>query len=71
MTKKEMILKIQRAEANAWKEYKQTEKEFGVENKMVAFYRGEWSTLYNLRISLGIGEMSISQQFAEDLLPTY
>ena len=54
MTKKEMIEKIQKAEAKAWRDLKEAKAVFGPEDATTVRLRINWSAIYELKESLGI-----------------
>ena len=68
MTKKEMILAIQVAEAKAWKELKSKKDTFGEDDSITKGARREWRTLFELQEQLGIKGLPIKQLVEMDLL---
>jgi hypothetical protein len=71
MTKKQMILAIQVAEAKAWKQLSEDRAILGNDHNITIRSRAEWSTLYDLRESLGLEGLSIIQLLEMDLLPDH
>ena len=69
MTKKEMIYEIQKAEAQAWKDFQISKAVWGRDGDQTIRRLAEWRMLYNLREALGIHPMPIDQLITEDLLP--
>lgn len=70
MTKKEIILKIQRTEAAAWKELRECEHVYGKMEPITSRKRSEWGAIYNLMESLGLESLPTQQLFEEGFLPT-
>ena len=73
MTKTQMITDIQLAEARAWKHYRDMDAAAGRDSSitmdMITRSRTQWSTLYDLRESMGIPSMPPSQMRALNLMP--
>lgn len=58
MTKREMIQTIQVAEAKAWKDYQDAKALWGDDNAVTTRRRQRWSTIYDMRETLGIDVMT-------------
>jgi hypothetical protein len=71
MTKEQLIKGIQVAEAKAWKQLSEDRAMFGNDHNITIRSRAEWSTLYDLRGSLGLEGLSIIQLLEMDLLPDH
>jgi len=69
MTKEQLIKGIQVAEAKAWKQLSEDKALCGNDHDITKRSRTEWGTLYELRKSLGLEELSITQLLEMDLLP--
>ena len=73
MTKTQMIRDIQLAEARAWKHYRDMDAAAGRDSSitmdMITRSRTQWSTLYDLRESMGIPSMPVPQMRALNLMP--
>lgn len=69
MTKKQMILAIQVAEAKAWKQLSEDRAILGNDHNITIRSRAEWSTLYDLRESLGLKGLPVIQLLEMNLLP--
>lgn len=61
MTKKEMILEIQVAEAKAWKQYRSAQHDGGYEPEHVDRLRSKWAGLFDLRERLGIASLGVRE----------
>ena len=64
MTKREMIQTIQVAEAKAWKDYQDAKTLWGDDNAVTTRRRQRWSTIYDMRETLGIDIMTWDDQKA-------
>ena len=69
MTKKEMIEKIQKAEAKAWRDLQEAKAVFGPEDATTVRLRINWSAIYELKEALGIDSMTIAKMIENNLLP--
>jgi hypothetical protein len=68
MTKKEMILAIQVAEARAWKELSELKKSLSTDDDIVKATRRGWRTLFELRESMNVPGLPVRQLIEMDLL---
>ena len=71
MKKEQLIKGIQVAEAKAWKQLSEDRAILGNDHNITTRSRAEWSTLYDLRGSLGLEGLSIIQLLEMDLLPDH
>ena len=69
MTKRELIRAIQVAEARAWQTLQADKKTFGEDHKVTEISRNAWSPVFELRTSLGIPSLAMSDMIAEGVLP--
>ena len=69
MTKEQLIKGIQVAEAKAWKQLSEDGVILGNDHNITIRSRVEWSTLYDLRKSLGLEGLPVIQLLEMDLLP--
>ena len=68
MTKKELIRAIQVAEARAWQTLQDDKKTFGENHKVTEISRNQWSPVFELRQSLGIPSLGMSDCIAEGIV---
>lgn len=71
MTKEQLIKGIQVAEAKAWKQLSEDRAILGNDHNITIRSRAEWATLYDLRGSLGLEGLPITQLLEMDLLPNH
>ena len=71
MTKEQLIKGIQVAEAKAWKQLSEDRVLCGNDHDITKRSRTEWSTLYELRKSLGLEGLPVIQLLEMDLLPDH
>ena len=69
MTKKELIRAIQITEARAWQTLQADKKTFGEDHVVTEISRNQWSPVFELRQSLGIPSLAMSDCIAEGVLP--
>ena len=69
LTKAEMIKAIQVAEAKAWQTLQADKKTFGEDHRVTEISRNQWSPIFELRTSLGIPGLGMSDMIAEGVLP--
>jgi hypothetical protein len=70
MTKTQMILEIQVAEAKAWKQYRSAQKDGGFDEAHVDRLRSKWSGIFDLRERLGIAPLATRELEKLGLLAT-
>jgi hypothetical protein len=70
MTKTQMILEIQVAEAKAWKQYRSAQKDGGYDEAHVDRLRSKWSGIFDLRERLGIAPLATRELEKLGLLAT-
>ena len=68
MTKRELIRSIQVAEAKAWQTLQDDKKTFGENHKVTEISRNQWSPVFELRQSLGIPSLAMSDCIAEGIV---
>ena len=68
MTKRELIRAIQVAEARAWQTLQDDKKTFGENHKVTEISRNQWSPVFELRQSLGIPSLAMSDCIAEGIV---
>jgi hypothetical protein len=68
MTKRELIRSIQVAEAKAWQTLQDDKKTFGENHRVTEISRNQWSPVFELRQSLGIPSLAMSDMIAEGLI---
>ncbi len=68
MTKLELIKAIQVAEARAWQTLQDDKKTFGEHHRVTEISRNAWSPVFELRTSLGIPSLAMSDMIAEGLI---
>lgn len=69
MTKKEMIKRIQVAEAVAWKTLGEMKDAFGSESEEATAARRAWGSLFDLREQLGLSGLPVLELLELNLLP--
>ena len=69
MTKKAMIQAIQKAEAQAWKDYRSARKTLGEDDPITARRKSQWAVTDNIREQLGVERASVAELIALDLVP--
>ena len=70
MKKQEMIRKIQVAEAQAWKAYRDaTVAGMGYSLEQIERLKNRWVALYDLREEMGIPALTVAQMRAMNLVP--
>jgi hypothetical protein len=68
MTKRELIRSIQVAEAKAWQTLQDDKKTFGENHRVTEISRNQWSPVFELRQSLGIPSLAMSDCRAEGIV---
>jgi hypothetical protein len=70
MTKKEMIKRIQVAEAIAWKTLGEMKDAFGTDSAEATAARRAWGAVFDLREQLGLPGLPVLELIQLNLLPT-